>query len=173
MGDRTKVAVIDDDSDYRQLYKLWLPAEYDVVEAADGREGLQRIDDSVDAVLLDRQMPVLGGETVASKLQDRSVDPAVVMISGVKPDVDILDIPVDAYLRKPADQNTLLSVLSTVRARREYETERRELLGLADRKATVADAVRATVLAESEAYQQAMERLERHSVTATDEVFEP
>ena len=95
------------------------------------------------------------------------------MISSVKPDVDILDIPVDSYLRKPIDRDTLLSVLSTVRARREYETDRRKLLGLADRRATVADAVRATALAESEAYQQAVERLDRHDVTLGDAVSEP
>ncbi len=112
MGRPTSVAVIDDDTDYRQLYKLWLPEEYEVIEAGDGRTGLQRIDDSIDAVLLDRQMPKLSGETVAEKLRQRSVTPAVVMISSVKPDVDILDIPVDSYLRKPADRDTLLSVLS-------------------------------------------------------------
>ncbi|GGK61897.1 response regulator transcription factor [Haloarcula sebkhae] len=173
MGRPTSVAVIDDDKNYRQLYRLWLPEEYDVIEAGDGRTGLQRIDDSVDAVLLDRQMPELSGETVAERLQQRSVTPAVVMISSVKPDVDILDIPVDSYLRKPADRDTLLSVLSTVRARCEYETQRRELLGLADRRATVADAVRATVLAESDAYQRAVEQLEQHDVSLTDAVSEP
>ncbi|NLV14610.1 response regulator transcription factor [Haloarcula argentinensis] len=173
MGRPTSVAVIDDDKDYRQLYRLWLPEEYDVIEAGDGRTGLQRIDDSVDAVLLDRQMPELSGETVAERLRQRSVTPAVVMISSVKPDVDILDIPVDSYLRKPADRDTLLSVLSTVRARCEYETQRRKLLGLADRRATVADAVRATVLAESDAYQRAVEQLEQHDVSLTDAVSEP
>lgn len=173
MGRSTRVAVIDDDEDYRQLYRLWLPEEYDVIEAGDGRTGLQRVDDSVDAVLLDRQMPALSGETVASKLRQRTVTPGVVMISSVKPDVDILDIPVDSYLRKPTDRDTLLSVLSTVRARREYETDRRKLLGLADRRATVADAVRATALAESESYQQAVERLDRHDVTLGDAVSEP
>lgn len=173
MGNGTTVAVIDDNREYRQLYKLWLPEEYDVVEAADGLEGLQRIDDSVDAVLLDRQMPKLDGETVASKLQDRSVTPGLVMVSGVKPDVDILDIPVDTYLRKPADRDTLVAALSTVQSRREYESERRELLGLADRRATVAETVRATALAKSESYQRAVERLERHGMAFADAVTEP
>ncbi|AHB65511.1 HoxA transcriptional regulator [Haloarcula hispanica N601] len=173
MGRPTSVAVIDDDTDYRQLYKLWLPEEYEVIEAGDGRTGLQRIDDSIDAVLLDRQMPKLSGETVAEKLRQRSVTPAVVMISSVKPDVDILDIPVDSYLRKPADRDTLVSVLSAVQRRCEYETERRELLGLADRRDTVADAVRATALAESDAYKRAVERLEQHDVSLADAASEP
>ncbi|WP_336338178.1 response regulator transcription factor [Haloarcula brevis] len=172
MGRPTSVAVIDDDEDYRQLYKLWLPEAYEVTEASDGRTGLRRIDDSVDVVLLDRQMPELSGETVASKLRQRPAAPAVVMISGVEPDVDILEIPVDSYLRKPTDRDTLLSVLSTVRTRREYGTERRKLLGLADRRATVADAVRATALAESDAYQRAVERLERHDVGLADAASE-
>ena len=173
MGKSTSVAVIDDDEDFRQLYKLWLPEEYEVIEAGDGRTGLQCVGDSIDAVLLDRQMPELSGETVAERLRQRSVTPAVVMISSVKPDVDILDIPVDSYLRKPADRDTLLSVLSTVRTRCEYEAQRRELLGLADRRTTVADAVRATALAKSDAYQQAVERLEQHDVSLPDTVSEP
>ena len=172
MGRPTNVAVVDDDEDYRQLYRLWLPEEYDVIEAGDGRSGLQRIDDSIDAVLLDRQMPELSGETVAARLQQRPVTPSIVMISSVKPDVDILDIPVDSYLRKPADRDTLLSVLSTVHSRRECETKRRELLGLADRLEAVADAVRATALAESDAYQRAVERLEKHDVSLADAVSE-
>ncbi|KOX92198.1 HoxA transcriptional regulator [Haloarcula rubripromontorii] len=169
----TSVVVVDDDEDYRQLYKLWLPDKYEVIEAADGRTGLQCIDDTTDAVLLDRQMPDLSGETVAEKLRQRTVTPAVVMISSVKPDVDILDIPVDSYLRKPADRDTLLSVLSTVRTRCEYEAKRRELLGLADRRATVADAVRATALAESDTYQRVVERLERHDVSLGGAVSGP
>jgi DNA-binding response OmpR family regulator len=173
MGNGTTVAVIDDNRDYRQLYKLWLPEEYDVVEAADGLEALQRIDDAVDAVVLDRQMPKLDGAAVASKLQDRSVTPGLVMISSAKPDVDILDIPVDTYLRKPADQETLLSALSTVQDRCEYDTERRDLLALADRRATVADAVRATTLAESGAYQRTVERLEKHGMAFADAVTGP
>ncbi|WP_434530547.1 response regulator transcription factor [Haloarcula sp. NS06] len=173
MGKSTSVVVIDDDEDFRQLYKLWLPEAYEVIEAGDGRTGLQRIDDTIDAVLLDRQMPELSGETVAERLRQRSVTPAVVMISSVKPDVDILDIPVDSYLRKPADRDTLLSVLSTVRTRCEYEAQRREILGLADRRATVADAVRATALAESDSYQRAVERLEQHDVSLADAVSEP
>ena len=173
MGRPTSVAVIDDDRDYRQLYKLWLPEEYDVIEAGDGRTGLQQINDSVDAVLLDRQMPELSGEAVAAKLRQRSVTPGVVMVSSVAPDVDILDIPVDSYLRKPTGRDTLLSVLSTVRTRCEYGTERRELLGLADRRATVADAVRATALAESDAYQRAVKRLEHYDVALAETVSEP
>lgn len=173
MGRPTSVAVVDDDKDYRQLYKLWLPEECDIIEAGDGRTGLQRIDDSIDAVLLDRQMPDRSGERVAAKLRQRSVTPAVVMISSVKPDVDILDIPVDSYLRKPADRDTLLSVLSRVRTRCEYEANRRELLGLADRLATVTDAVRATALAESDTYQRAVKRLEQHDVSLADAVSEP
>jgi CheY-like chemotaxis protein len=69
MGRPTSVAVVDDDKDYRQLYKLWLPEECDIIEAGDGRTGLQRIDDSIDAVLLDRQMPDRSGERVAAKLR--------------------------------------------------------------------------------------------------------
>jgi YesN/AraC family two-component response regulator len=95
------------------------------------------------------------------------------MISSVKPDVDILDIAVDSYLKKPADRDTLLSVLSRVRTRCEYEANRRELLGLADRLATVTDAVRATALAERDTYQRAVKRLEQHDVSLADAVSEP
>ena len=41
-----------------------------------------------------------------------------------------------------------------------------------DRRATVAEAVRATALAESGAYQRAVERLERHDVGLADAASE-
>lgn len=168
MRTSTRVALVDDDSDYRQLYRLWLPERFDVIEAADGREGLDLIDDSVDVVVLDREMPNAGGEAVAAELRERSIDPAVVMVSGVDPDVDILDVPVDSYLTKPASRDTLLSAISTVRSWREYGPERRDLLGLAARKAAVTEARRAVTLAESEAYRRAEERLADHELDPVD-----
>ncbi|WP_424004200.1 response regulator transcription factor [Haloarcula salina] len=168
MGTSTRVALVDDDSDYRQLYRLWLPERYDVIEAADGREALELVDGSVDVVILDREMPNANGETVATELRDRSIDPAVVMVSSLEPGVDILDVPVDSYLTKPASRDALLSVISTIRSWREYGPERRDLLGLAARTAAVSEAKRAVALAESEAYRRAEERLAAHQLDPID-----
>ncbi len=114
------------------------PEEYEVIEAGDGRTGLQRIDDSIDAVLLDRQMPKLSGETVAEKLRQRSVTPAVVMISSVKPDVDTGPSRPNCHSLEEADRDTLLSVLSASSAPVRIRDGRGNS-GLADRRDTVAD----------------------------------
>lgn len=172
MDTDTRVVVVDDDSDYRQLYKLWLPEQWDVLNAAGGAAGLEQIDETVDAVLLDREMPRMGGAEVASELQTRSVDPAVVMVSGVDPGIDVLDIPVDSYLTKPTSRDTLLSTLSTVRSWRAYDGQRRELRALASRAASIEAAAQARDLAESDRYQRAQRRLERHGLAATGAVFE-
>lgn len=172
MDTDTRVVVVDDDSDYRQLYKLWLPERWDVLEADDGVAGLERIDETVDAVLLDREMPRMGGARVAAELQDRSVDPAVVMVSGVDPGVDVLDIPVDSYLTKPASRDRLLSVLSTVCSWREHDGQRRNLLALAARKSEIDATTRTIELVESDRYRRAQARLERHGLGAVDTVPE-
>ena len=37
-----RILVVDDDPDWRSLYRLRFPAEYDLVTAADGMEALER-----------------------------------------------------------------------------------------------------------------------------------
>ncbi len=71
MVTRRTVLVIDDDAEVRALVSALLKRSgYDVLEAADGREGIDRaVELHPDLVLLDMAMPNLDGFSVARALR--------------------------------------------------------------------------------------------------------
>lgn len=148
------VLVVDDDPGFRSLYEHWLD-EYDVRTAADGVEALERVDPSVDVMVLDREMPRKDGVAVARELQTRSVAPAVVMVSGVEPDTDLLDIPVDDYLQKPVESESVAAAVRRATAVAESRDRLRSLLALDTRIDIVESNVDAYTLADSDAYERA------------------
>src|SRR5687768_11438684 len=58
-----KVLIVDDSATVRQQVRSALDAEFDVLEAADGVEGMQSINENTDiaAVICDVNMPRMGG----------------------------------------------------------------------------------------------------------------
>jgi len=153
------VLVADDDSDMRSLYQCWLAAFDEVRTAADGVEALRQLDDGVDVVVLDREMPRKGGVAVARELERRAIDPAVVMISAVEPDIDLLDIPVDDYLRKPVSHETILARVERAAAAAESTPEHRRLVAQDRRRRIVERAVSRHRLAEDPNYQRTVDNL--------------
>jgi DNA-binding response OmpR family regulator len=159
--------VVDDDPDFRALYEAWL-AEYEVRVAADGAEALVVVDEAVDVVVLDREMPRKDGLAVARELDSRAVDPAVVMVSGVAPETDLLDVPVDDYLRKPVEREAVAAAVRRGLAVADSPERVRDLLALDTRIDVVEEHVDAATLAESTAYQQATAALETRLTTLSD-----
>ncbi|MFC6755906.1 MULTISPECIES: response regulator transcription factor [Haloarcula] len=162
------VLVADDDSDMRSLYQCWLAEFDDVRTAADGAEALRRFDETVDVVLLDREMPKRNGEAVARELDRREADPAVVMISSVEPDVDLLDIPVDDYLRKPVSGETVLERIERAAVTAASPPRHRRLVALDTRRRIVEAAVPRHRLAGDPNYQRTVDHLECAGPTLED-----
>ncbi len=106
------VLVVDDEPDVADTYALRLTGEYETRVAYGGEEALETIDDSVDAVLLDRRMPDIHGDDVLEEIRERGYDCIVVMLTAVDPDLNILEMDFDDYLCKPAERDTLLETLS-------------------------------------------------------------
>lgn len=104
-GDRpaSATALVADDDDVREVFRLWLGSEdrWDVREAADGREALDRLDGSVDVLVLDREMPAYTGTEVVERLDDTAFDGAVLVLSGRPPDADLDETDVACYATKP------------------------------------------------------------------------
>lgn len=69
--EKTKVCIIDDEKDLREIYSVKFLAEnFEVVSAADGKEGIECIRaEKPDIVLLDIQMPVMDGFEVLETLR--------------------------------------------------------------------------------------------------------
>ena len=79
--EKNKVCIIDDDDNIREIYRTaFLESGYEVVEAANGEEGLRVIRESrPDIVLVDLMMPIMNGTE---------------MLEELKKDADLARIPV-------------------------------------------------------------------------------
>ena len=79
-----RILVIDDDAVIRDLLRLVLEDEgYEVTEAANGLEGLQRYqEDPTDLVITDLMMPGMDGLELMKTLQRVTPTPVLMAISG-------------------------------------------------------------------------------------------
>ena len=84
---RYRLLVVDDDPVTHRLVRTWFQGQpYDVLGAADGREGLQKArSEHPDLVLMDVKMPGIGGIAAADQLR-RSHPDVVVMLLSVTPE---------------------------------------------------------------------------------------
>lgn len=99
------ILVVDDEPSIRLLVARGLTAEgYEVVEAADGRQALERFDEAApDLVVLDVVMPELGGWEVLAEVRRRGETPVIMLTHDQDERARIhgLDMGADDYLGKP------------------------------------------------------------------------
>lgn len=144
-GPGATVMVVDDERDITDLYSSYLLSYYDVITAYGGEQALDKIDGSVDVVLLDRRMPKMSGDEVLEAIRDRGYDCRIVMVTAVEPDFDIVDMPFDDYLTKPVDEDTLIDevekqlVLDTYDSRLEEYLRRRAKLAVLEEEKSRAE----------------------------------
>lgn len=113
-GRRPRVLIVDDDHSIRLLCATHLGREgYDVIEAVDGQEGLERaFAEAPDVVLLDVSMPILDGFGLAAALRtdERTRQLPFVFISGeTDPQIEARAYEAGAlgYLAKPFDPSAV------------------------------------------------------------------
>jgi PAS domain S-box-containing protein len=158
-SNRAGVLVVEDDRSLADLYAEWLKGSYDVETAYDGTEALERLDETVDVVLLDRKMPGFSGGEVLEAIRDADIDPRVVMVSAVTPDLDVVQMGFDGYLEKPVDATTLHETLDRMLTRAEYDEKLQELFSLIERQDTLEAVKKSEVLEASEEYRSLTDRL--------------
>ncbi|WP_276258486.1 response regulator transcription factor [Haloglomus litoreum] len=123
-----KVLVVEDDALLADLYADWLRVDYEVEVVHGGEPALERLaEGGIDVVLLDRHMPDVSGDEVLVTLRDWGLDARVAMVTGVTPEMDILEMGFDDYLLKPVDRETLVGTVERLRERSTYEELRIEL----------------------------------------------
>lgn len=164
-----RVLVVDDEDAVADLYATWLETDHDVRTAYDGERALELVDDDVDVVFLDRQMPGLSGDEVLDALDERDVDCRVVMVTAVDPGFDIVEMPFDDYLIKPVTREALTESVEDMLTRDTYDDQMQEYFALVSKKATLDAQKNRAELAESDAYAEISARVEevRSQVDAT------
>ncbi len=115
------VLVVDNEPAVAEAYESYLAVDYEVRLAFDGETALDRLDETVDVVLLDRCMPALSGDEVLEHIRSAGYDCQVAMVTAVKPDVDIVEMGFDEYLKKPVSGSTLTDTVSDLLDRRQYD----------------------------------------------------
>ena len=76
--DHANILIIEDDEDIREGVRILLEGEdYNVIEAENGRKGLQLLDDSIDLVILDIMMPGMSGLRTCEEIRKISYVPVL------------------------------------------------------------------------------------------------
>lgn len=133
---RSRVLVVDDDTEMCAMLKEYLTREqFDVALAHDGDGALRLVEEtSPDIVLLDVSMPNLGGFDVLRRLRGDS-DLPVLMLTARDDHSDRihgLDLGADDYLTKPFNARELVARIHAIlrRAKPSATAEAPELLNL-------------------------------------------
>ena len=130
----TTVLVVDDEQRFVEAHARMLPEQYAVRKASGGHEALDIIDDTIDIVLLDREMPGLDGDEVASKIRNRGLDCRIVLLTAVEPDVDIIELGIQDYLTKPVDENELTECIEELLEWEEYDNPTADFFALSNKR---------------------------------------
>lgn len=112
------VLVVDDEAPIRTMAAMALRrAGFEVVEASDGREGVEVFRShagSLRAVLLDLVMPVLGGELALAEMMGIAPDVPVILSSGYEGTDSGLSLAPRLFLQKPYTAAELVKKLRGV-----------------------------------------------------------
>src|SRR6266850_2728258 len=108
-----RILIVDDDPKIRRVLRTTLVAQgYEVVDARNGEEALERVRaERMDLVVLDMNMPGMGGIETCRLIRSSS-DVAVVMLTvrdGESDKVEALDAGADDYMTKPFSSPELLA----------------------------------------------------------------
>lgn len=115
-----KILVVDDEENIRELIKFNLEtAGYSVELAADGQAGIDKLDNSLDLIILDLMLPVLDGLTVCRKIRgnDQYQHIPIIMLTAKGEEIDKilgLEMGADDYLTKPFSPRELLARIKAI-----------------------------------------------------------
>jgi CheY-like chemotaxis protein len=116
-----KILVVDDSVSIRRSIRQMLSQkDYVILEASDGREALEKIEEeSPDLLLLDLEMPGMNGYDVLNVLRTRSLLPDLKIAvltsrSSEKHRQRARELGAHKYLTKPCSNNTLLEIVEAL-----------------------------------------------------------
>ena len=106
-----RVLIVEDDADIREGVRILLESEnYSILEAENGRQGLDLLDDSIDLVILDVMMPGMSGLRTCEEIRKISNVPVLFLTAKSQESDKLIGLMAggDDYLPKPFSYAELL-----------------------------------------------------------------
>lgn len=126
-GDKIRVLIADDEDSLRYSISAWLQDEgFDVDEAADGNEAIQKLQASsyYHIALIDIKMPGQNGLEVLRYIKKNVIETEVILMTGmsdISMAVEAMKLGASDYLTKPLDMNVLGTQIRSIIRKREAE----------------------------------------------------
>lgn len=124
--DSMRILVVEDEVKLNEMYAMWLGENHEVDTATSGKEALDTVSEQTDIIFLDRRLGDMTGGEVLDEITARGIDCYVVMVTRFRPDIEIIQRELDAYLQKPVDRDQLVDVVGTIQERATYNEAVRE-----------------------------------------------
>ena len=103
-----KIMVVDDDQDIREVIQVLLSSEgYNVIEASNGKEALELVEDDTDLIILDVMMPEMNGYQACVLIREKTNAPILFLTAKGQDSDKTLGFSSggDEYLTKPFSYN--------------------------------------------------------------------
>lgn len=128
----SKILIIDDERSIRRALKEILEFEsYEVHEAENGKEGLDKIKATLyDLIFCDIKMPEMDGLEVLEAVQKEKIETPMIMISGhgnIETAVESIKKGAFDFIEKPLDLNRILVTVRNAKERVNLVEEKKEL----------------------------------------------
>src|SRR5699024_2740473 len=124
---KSKILVVDDEWNMRNLIKIYLSKEhFQVEEAVDGKEAIQMAQQiSYDLMILDIMLPDIDGWEVCKTVRKTSLIPILMLTArnDVKDRVQGLNLGADDYLIKPFAAEELVARVNALLRRQNVKKE--------------------------------------------------
>ena len=129
----SKILVIDDEADFRQIMIRFLSKQgFDVVAASDGKAGVSlAAETGPDLIVCDLNMPGMDGYAVLAALRrdPKVADIPLIFLTGQSQPSQVrqgMNLGADDYLTKPVNLDDLLSAVKVRLSRRRAQHQRQE-----------------------------------------------
>lgn len=120
-----RILVADDDQEIREILNILLSGEgFDVVMACDGMEAVDKVDENIDLIILDVNMPQKSGFIAASEIRKKTLAPILFLTAYSRESDKTMGFSAggDDYIVKPfSNSELLLRVKSLLRRYHIYQ----------------------------------------------------
>lgn len=112
MNEKAKILVADDNEEIREVLRILLESEgFDVIEAVDGNEAVEKISENPDLIILDVMMPNKNGFRACIEIREKSIAPILFLTAKTEDSDKTMGFSTggDDYLVKPFSYTEIIS----------------------------------------------------------------